>query len=135
MILLHIIAIICTGLTVLYTDEKALGWVLGKTQTLSRSFVDRTHVIVSVGLATIIATGGLLFLPRMHYLLNSSVFLVKMCFVGALIVNGFFIDRLAVTATERPFASLSAKEKLPLLISGTVSVVGWIGAALCGLLL
>jgi len=134
MITLHLSLVILTGLCVLYSDEQAFAWVLGKKNVLSPRLVDILHVVVSIGLSGIIATGGILFLSR-SFLLHDPVFLTKMVFVGALIVNGFFIDRLSVTATERPFAQLSKKERMPLLISGAVSVLGWAGAGLCGLLL
>lgn len=135
MLIFHIIALILTSLAVLYTDEKALQWVRGKKETLPVTFIHRAHILVSIGLASIIATGGLMFLSRVDSLLHTQVFLVKMVFVGTLVINGFFINRLAVTATERPFASLSSREKFPLFISGAVSVIAWVGAIICGLLL
>lgn len=135
MTFLHVVAIICAGVTVLYTDKLALSWLRGKKQVLDTAVIDRAHIAVSIGLAVIIATGGLLFLPRAEFLLTSPLFAIKMCFVLALIINGFFIDKLATTATERPFSSLSRREKLPLFISGAVSITGWVGAIICGLLL
>ncbi len=132
---LHLIGIIVTGCAVAYSDEQALLWMLGKKPALSKQRVDALHIVVSIGLACIIATGGLLFLRSPSYYLSDPVFLLKMLLVGALIVNGFFIDQLSVGATERPFQAHSARERLPLFISGFVSAVGWLGAALCGLLL
>ena len=135
MIFFHVVAIICTGSIVLYTDTLALSWLRGTKPVLDTAVVDRAHIAVSIGLALVITTGGLLFLPRAEFLLTSPIFAIKMCFVLALIINGFFIDRLATTATKGPFSSLSDREKIPLFISGAVSVLGWVGAIICGLLL
>ena len=135
MVALHLACIFVTGLAVLYSDEQALMWVLGKQRTIAPRLVDTLHIIVSIGLATIIATGGLMFLGGASYYLHEPIFITKMVFVGALIINGFLIDRLSVTATEKPFSELSHVQRAPLLISGAVSLTGWVGAGLCGLLL
>jgi hypothetical protein len=55
--------------------------------------------------------------------------------VAALIINSFFVGRFAKLASERPYASLARHERLPLLISGAVSTLSWLGAIACGLLL
>jgi hypothetical protein len=134
MVTLHIICIIITGLGVLYADEQALFWMIGKKNTLPQGHIDVLHIWVSIGLSAVIATGGLLFLKR-QYLLHDTTFLTKMVFVAALVINGFFIDKLSTTVTNRPFRELSSRERFPLLVSGAVSFCGWAGAGLCGLLL
>ncbi len=135
MTFLHVVAIIVTGLCVLYSDEQGLEWILGKKQTLNAARVDLLHSVVSIGLALIILTGGLRVIPALSYYLAQPVFIGKMVFVLVLIINGFFIGRLSHMATTRTFASLSARERLPLFISGGVSVLGWAGALLLGLAL
>lgn len=135
MILLHILVLVLTGLAVLYADEQGFMWILGKRTTLDTHRVEILHVIVSVGIALVILTGGLLALRGLEYYLASSVFMVKMFFVAVLVVNGFFIGSISQVATKRSFASLSAKERLPLMFSGSASVLGWLGALVCGLLL
>lgn len=135
MTLIHLTLVILTGLIVIYSDEQAFMWVLGKKHTLNARTIDILHIVVSIGLAGIIATGGLMAIRSLSYFLSDPLFLTKMFFVGALIINGFFIDKLSTTATERPFRELSNRERLPLLVSGAVSVTGWVGAGICGLIL
>ncbi|MBP7741284.1 MAG: hypothetical protein KA104_01160 [Candidatus Pacebacteria bacterium] len=135
MIILHILAISVTGLTVLYSDEQGLMWMLGKKELLDAKRIELLHTIVSIGLALVILTGGLMALRGLTYYLQNPVFLIKMGFVFVLIVNGLFIGKIASLATTRSFASLTSRERLPLLVSGAASVMGWAGALLAGLLL
>lgn len=135
MVLLHIIAIFFTGLCVLYSDEQGLMWMLGKKQLLEHDRVAFLHTAISLGLPLIILTGGLLALPSLSYYLHNITFLIKMGFVGALIVNGFFIGSIATKATTHTFTSLTPAQRLPLLVSGTVSVLAWSGALIAGFLL
>ncbi len=124
-----------TGLCVLYSDEQGLLWMLGKKETLEPARIGLLHDVVSVGLSSIILTGGLMAMPSLTYYLHNPIFLAKMGFVGALIVNGFFIGHIAARSTTHSFASLTTRERLPLLISGAVSVLSWGGALLAGFLL
>ncbi len=135
MTFLHVVAIIVTGLCVLYSDEQGFEWMVGKKQTLDAAKVELLHIVVSVGLALIILTGGLRAIPALSYYLAQPAFIAKMVFVLALIINGFFIGKLSHMATTRTFASMSSRERIPLFISGGVSVLGWAGALLLGLAL
>lgn len=135
MVIFHILAIIMTGAVVIYSDEQGLMWVLGKKETLDRRRLEILHTIVGVGISLIILTGGLIALPRISRFIHDPVFIIKMGFVLVLIVNAFFVGQLMHTASEKSFASLKKKERLPLSISGAVSVIGWLGAITCGLLL
>ena len=132
---IHLTIVVITALVVLYADHEGLDWIRGKKQMLSKDRVEVLHVLVSFGISALLLTGGLMFINRAEYLLQELVFIAKMVFVGALVVNGFFIGEVSRLATERTFASLSAKERLPLYISGGVSFVGWVGAIVLGLLL
>lgn len=135
MILIHIAAICITGLVVLYSDEQGLRWMLGKKEVLDAKRIAFLHAVVSIGLPIIILAGGFMVLPVLDYYLRNPIFLMKMGFVGVLIVNGFFIGKLSTLATTRSFASLSHTERLPLYVSGAASVLGWGGALIGGLLL
>lgn len=135
MILIHIFAICITGLVVLYSDEQGLRWMLGKVEVLNARRIAFLHGVVSIGLPLVILTGGLMAVPALDYYLRNPIFLMKMGFVGVLIVNGFFIGKLSVLATTRTFVSLTPAERLPLYISGAASMLGWIGAITGGLLL
>ncbi len=133
--LFHILFVIATGVTVLYSDEQALAWFLGKKALLHPKLVQTLHIIVTFGLAGVIITGGMLFLRSSDYYLHDTAFLIKMAFVAALVVNGYFIDTLSAIPTGRTFSSLSHRERLPLYVSGAISFAGWGGALLCGLVL
>lgn len=135
MTFLHVVAIIVTGLCVLYSDEQGLMWMLGKKEVLNAKRIAVLHAVVSIGLALVILTGGLKALTALSYYLSNPLFMVKMGFVVVLIVNGFFIEKLSSLATTRPFAALSKKEQFPLFVSGAASVLGWGGALLLGLLI
>jgi cation transport ATPase len=135
MLFWHITAVVLTLLAVLYADEQGLQWFLGRTRVLSQKSVEVVHTLVSVGIAVIILTGGLMFIDRSSYLLSQATFLAKMCFVGALVLNGFFIGSISKLASEKAFAELTPGERMKVLVSGGVSIVGWVGAVTCGLLL
>lgn len=131
---IHVLLIIVTGLTVLYSDEQGLEWFRGKQKTLNKKKIDVLHVIVSLGLAGIILTGGLMLINEPGFL-QSTDFLVKMAFVTALTINGLLIGSSTEIAAQKEFRDVSSSQKRLLLISGGVSVAGWIGAIICGLLL
>lgn len=135
MILVHVLAIILTGLLVLFADEQGLVWMLGKKERLSPRRIHLLHVLVSVGLAGIITTGVLMVLPWPEYYLTQMTFQIKMGFVGVLIVNAFFIGHLSHVATTRTFKNVPLTQRALILTSGTVSALGWLGAIVCGLLL
>jgi hypothetical protein len=135
MIAVHVTLITLTMLVVLYSDHEAFAWMRGKRLTLDATKVARLHRLVSIGLAGIILTGGYMYSQAADYYLGESTFLTKMTAVAALIINSYFIGKLGGIATTHTFASLSNKQRLPLLISGAVSTLGWLTAITCGLLL
>ena len=132
---LHVTLVILTGLIVLYSDEQGFMWLFGKKQILPHRQVMLQHVLVSVGLAGILLTGGLMFVDRASYLLHDPVFLAKMVFVLALVINGFFVGRISDLATTKAYKNLSGPERMKVLVSGAVSVLGWVGAGILGLIL
>ena len=79
-----------------------------------------------------ITTGILLTIPAWTYRLQEPTFYIKMGFVLTLVVNAFAIGKLSKVAGEKPFAQLTSSEQHVLLLSGTLSAVGWIGAAVIG---
>lgn len=135
MALFHVIAVLGSLAAVLYADYHGSRWFRGKTETLSQATVNRMHASVSVGLAALLLTGGLMFIDRAQYLLSQPVFIAKMGFVLALVINGFFIGRLSRLATTSSFASLTTGQKRLVILSGGVSAVGWAGAVVLGIIL
>ena len=134
MVTVHVLLIIVTGLAVVYADEQGFEWFRGIQKTLSKKKLDLLHVAVSLGLSGIILTGGLMFIDR-PWLLSDPTFLAKMALVAALTVNGLLIGSLASVASTKEFKDVPLAKKRLLLLSGSVSLICWIGAVTCGLLL
>lgn len=116
-------------------DHQGLSWIRGKRETLDLKRVTLYHRLIWVGLVGMITTGGIMAWPLSSYLVTVPAFLLKMAFVVTLFINGLVIGHLVKVATERSFASLSWRERLPLLVSGAVSTTAWIGAFVAARLL
>lgn len=91
---------------------------------------DSVSRVYTFGLVGMILTGFIMFWPMRDYLLDRWQFLLKMSFVLALVANGFVIGSIQKIATRKRYEELTRNEKLPMLISGVVSTVGWAGAAI-----
>lgn len=113
---------------VVIADLFALLWVLGRIDRLDVRILRTLHRLVYVGIALMITSGAIMFQSYQGYLLATPAFYVKMGFVAALIINSFVVGAHLHTATTRTFAELTWAERRPLLISGAVSTVSWIGA-------
>lgn len=126
------VALVCL---ILYTDSYAFSWIRGKRDTLDITRLKRLHHLMWIGLLLMIATGSLMFYPYREYLLAHPPFLTKAGLILTLVVNGFFIGKLLHVAAERPFSSLSVREKTPLFLSGAVSTSAWIGVIIAATML
>jgi hypothetical protein len=82
-----------------------------------------------------ILSGLYLFWPMREYLLSQPMFWLKIGFVAPLLLNSFAIERLLHLPTRAAFRSLSRRQKLPLMLSGAVSLVCWAGAGITALVL
>lgn len=131
----HLVIAIGTGLLVLYADEQAFLWVLGKRALMDEKRVRVLHHAVTSGLALLLLTGGYMYAQAAPAYLSIPTFVVKMATVLALILNTYAIGRFSSVALTRPFASLSHAERLPLFITGAISFLGWVTAFVCGLLI
>jgi hypothetical protein len=126
---LHIAGVTWSVLFILQADKDAFKWFSCKSQTLSEIKTKKQHRMVWLGLLTAIVSGILLFWDRRFYLIGESpAFLIKMIFVLALTLNGFFIGRTIKVATTKSFENLTFGEKIPLFISGGISSISWLGA-------
>jgi hypothetical protein len=132
---LHIASLCAAGIGVLMADSSAFAWLRGKREVVGKETLFVAHWVVSIALAGLILTGLALFWPMRDYLVGQPLFWVKMTFVSALVINSFFIEYLMHTAAHHSFKSLSHRQKLPLMLSGAVSTVSWLGAGLCALML
>jgi hypothetical protein len=130
---LHLLTLALTAIVILYSDHQGFLYFRGKKQILSKTFLEWSHTLVWIGLLLMITTGVLLTIPSWTYRLQDPIFFVKLGFVLILVVNAFAIGTLARKASETPFAALSKDEQRVLLLSGSLSFSGWVGAFVIGM--
>jgi hypothetical protein len=129
----HLAVLLLTVVAIVWADHLGFQYFRGTRQTLPAHVVRGLHVAVAVGLAGMIGTGAWMALDRWGYLSTQPVFWLKLFFVGVLVVNALFITRLMQKATHTPFASLLPQERIVLFVSGALSTIGWVSAAVIGL--
>ena len=129
---LHLLALAYAAWNIVHADHMGFNWMRGKMATLDSKMVAKYHHGTWLGLILAIITGTLAFLSVRSQVVYPQ-FYIKMAFVTALVINSFVIGTLSKIPTIKTFASLSNKEKLPLLISGAVSTISWLGAAVMAL--
>ena len=113
---------------ILLADKEAFAWMRGTKSTLHAKRMLLYHRLMWVGLLSLIFSGFLMFLPMSAYLLSQPLFIMKLLFVGILVVNAVLIGRLMHIAPNHTYASLTWKDKMPLFTSGAISVFSWAGA-------
>lgn len=128
---IHVTAVFATIAVVVVSDVHGMLWLMGKLPTLPRKRMELLHKAVWAGLVCAIAAGFTMFLFYPDYLLSLWAFRFKVLFIAALLINAFLIGKHMRLAYTQSFASLSAREKRLLFISGAVSTLGWIGAYTC----
>lgn len=127
---LHIGILLITIWNIFHADYLGLKWMRGIIPKLDFQELMKYHKRVQVGLVLMIVTGVLLVLPQASYLLSRPQFYIKMTMVLALIFNSVAIFFLMKRTTEKTFAELSFRERLPLFVSGSISTIGWVGATI-----
>lgn len=130
---LHLLTLAFLAWNIVRADHLGFLWIRGTLKTLDKQRVQVLHRNTWIGLVGMIVTGVLLFIPMKEYLLMRPQFLLKMAFVFTLLVNGLVIGHLQKISTASLYSSLSVAQKIPLYISGAVSTVAWIGAAVSAL--
>lgn len=129
MVTFHVLALgFVLGVSTL-ADKEALAWFLGKKETLDKERMQQFHSFMWLGLFAMLATGLYMMWPARESLLSDPLFLTKMFFVALLVINAVLIGKFMHVAFEKSYASLTSAEKLPLILSGGASTLGWIGAA------
>lgn len=129
---LHLLALAYAAWNVAHADHLGFTWVRGKVTTLDKKTIAKYHKGTWVALILVIITGTITFLSVRSIVVYPQ-FYIKMGFVAALVVNSFVIGSLSKIPTTRTYTSLTMKEKLPLIISGVMSTISWIGAAVMAL--
>lgn len=125
---IHLLALAFVAWNVFHADHLGFNWIRGKVPMLDTDTVKKYHNRTWFGLILMILTGFILFWPTREYLLTRPQFFIKMGFVLALFINSFVIGILSKTSTTKTYSSLTFSQKLPLIISGGVSTVSWLGA-------
>ncbi len=129
MLVLHILSFgFVLGVTAI-ADKEAIQWLRGKKSILDRKTLTTYHILIWLGLITLIASGFYLFYPMRLFLLANLLFDIKILFVGILVVNAILIGRLMNLALTKPFAALKSHEKISLILSGAISTFSWFCAA------
>lgn len=111
--------------------------VLSKTEI---RILKLMSVMVWIGLAILIISGGLLWATSSHDLLGSSKFLTKMTIVFILTVNGLIfhwlhLPEITLREDKHMLKNKRFTSRIPLLIaSGAISVVSWMSAIVLGAL-
>lgn len=126
-LMVHLTTVFTLVTIVILTDGLGFLWLIGKIQTLPAALIKTLHRLVWTGLIIMIASGATMFLSYQEYLLTVPAFYIKMGFVLTLVINAVAIGKHLHIATERPFALLTKRERIPLLISGIISTAAWIG--------
>lgn len=124
----HIASLAIAGVHVLLADHMGFVWIRGNVETLPKKHVRYYHTMVWLGLIGLLASGFLMFWPAREFLLASPAFQLKMGFVVALVLNSFAIGHLQHIALRKPARELTAHEAVPLIISGIISGLSWLGA-------
>jgi len=132
---LHFLALAFVAWNVFHADHLGFNWIRGKVAMLDTTTVKKYHNRTWIGLILMILTGFVLFWPTREYLFTRPQFFIKMGFVVALFINSFVIGLLSKTSTTKTYASLTFSQKLPLIISGGVSTISWLGATVMALFL
>ncbi|HCC06319.1 TPA: hypothetical protein DEP94_03120 [Candidatus Nomurabacteria bacterium] len=132
---LHFLVLAFVAWNVFHADHLGFSWIRGKVAMLDTTTVKKYHNRTWIGLILMILTGLVLFWPTREYLFTRPQFFIKMGFVVALFINSFVIGLLSKISTTKTYASLTFSQKLPLIISGGVSTISWLGATVMALFL
>lgn len=133
---IHIAILLITAFFIIKSDHYGFKWLRGTVTTLDALIITRWHDYITLGLIGILISGFLLFYPRREFIFSGDdLFLFKMVFVFALVINSFFIHTLLKIATSKKFVDTNTCERMSMFISGTVSTMSWVGAVVCALFL
>jgi len=124
----HLTTLAVTAVAIVVSDCYGLLWLIGKKKLLPTLQLNFLHRVVWIGLGLMIVSGAIMAWSSIEYLLLSKAFLIKMVFVGALIVNSFVIHRHLNVSFTTTFKDVPKKEKITILLSAAVSTLSWVGA-------
>lgn len=134
MVTIHVLAVLFSLIVVLIADKGAMAWMRGKEQLMSARRVRLLHALTWTGLGVLIVSGSLIAYPMLGYLLSQPLFIMKMLFVGVLVVNAILIGKLSAYAVREPFSQLTHHDRMRLITSGAVSSFSWVAIVIIALL-
>jgi len=133
MLPIHLSILAVTAYFIFRADYAAFQWVRGIVASLDMKRMVRYHLAVALGLLGMIVTGSLMVSAGasrfgIEVFTSNPAFLIKMSFVSLLVINAFVISFLMRGVRGIAFNALTTKQKIPLMISGAVSTIAWLGA-------
>lgn len=133
MLPIHLLILATTAYFIIRADHAAFQWVSGVIASLDMRRMVRYHIAVAIGLCGMIVTGSLMVQAGIdregaEAFTSNPAFLTKMFFVALLVVNAVVISFLMRGVSGVAYGTLTTKQKIPLMISGAVSTIAWLGA-------
>jgi len=125
----HLAGLLVAGGAALWTDRAILAAGTAAEQQRALALLPAVHGIVLRGLALVIATGVLLTLADLEFLLAAPIYYVKLTAIALLLANGWQLQR-----AERLAASGLTKDWTRLRTAARLSEVLWFATVLAGVL-
>lgn len=104
------------------------------------TFLTLGSMMVWIGLALLVLSGGAMVSLDTEYYLSSTKFLAKMTIVGILLINACFFHFLHIPRLKRhidhhfPSSDEFVRGRIALLASGVISIISWTFALILGAL-
>ena len=129
---LHISVIVSAIGLVLLNDLIGLFWVLGFKRQFSERFLRIAHRLISVAFLGAVGTGVAMSISKPEVIRHNGYW-IKMAFVAAIGLNGFFMGKKCGALAQRQFRDLPARTKASISVSVMLSLFLWLATALAGL--
>ena len=125
----HLGGLLVAGGAALWTDREILAATTAERQRLVLASLPAVHGIVLRGLALVVASGFLLTLADLEFLIAAPIYYVKLAAIVLLLANGWQLQR-----AERKAASGAAQDWARLRMAARASGVLWFVTVLVGVL-
>jgi len=129
---LHITVILLAIGFVLLNDFIGLLWAIGVKQPFSERSLKIQHRLISMAFLGAMGTGIMAAIAKPEVFRHNG-FWIKMTFVTAIGLNGWFMGRKCKTLAQRRFRSLPFRTKVGSSLSIILSLFLWLATALIGL--
>jgi len=126
-IFLHLAGLLVAASAALATDRRILGAASADERQRVLAGLPAVHRTVLGGLAVVVASGALLTLSDLDFMLHEPVYYLKLAVVALLLANGWLLQRF-----ERGAVTGLAKDWGRLRLTARLSGVFWFAAVLVG---